>query len=224
MDKRERRDAKCPRCGEVERARLLFLVLSKLLVERDCAAQSALHVAPENALRLMLKRRFGSYVSADLRRRDVDRRFDIQSIPFPDASFDLVLASYVLEYAADDRQAMAEIRRVLRPGGIAVLPFPVMQEETLDLSARDARTGHMHDPGIDYIDRLRELFARVDLYWSEDFPARHQLMTFRGEAMPDHPLSRAAGWHTDFVPVCHLQELDQPKKKNASLLPSGSRT
>lgn len=43
--------------------------------------------------------------------------FDCQQIPYPDESFDLVLAGHVLFYCEDIHQACLEIRRVLKPGG-----------------------------------------------------------------------------------------------------------
>jgi SAM-dependent methyltransferase len=45
---------------------------------------------------------------------------DGEALPFPDASFDLVYAHGVVQYAADDRRVVAECHRVLRPGGLAV--------------------------------------------------------------------------------------------------------
>jgi SAM-dependent methyltransferase len=49
---------------------------------------------------------------------------DACALPFPDASFDLVLATDVLEHLEDDGKALAELRRVLRPGGSALLTVP----------------------------------------------------------------------------------------------------
>lgn len=51
-----------------------------------------------------------------------DRRFSFQTfdcarIPFPDQSFDLVIANHVLFYCKDLPQVCAEVRRVLKPGG-----------------------------------------------------------------------------------------------------------
>ena len=43
--------------------------------------------------------------------------FDCACIPFPDESFDLVIANHVLFYCDDIRAVCREIRRVLRPGG-----------------------------------------------------------------------------------------------------------
>src|SRR6185437_10229428 len=45
-------------------------------------------------------------------------------IPFPDASFDVVFSSNVMEHIADQQQINAEIRRVLRPAGKVVHVMP----------------------------------------------------------------------------------------------------
>jgi SAM-dependent methyltransferase len=49
---------------------------------------------------------------------------DALALPWADAEFDVVIASEVLEHIRDDRRAMAEIRRVLRPGGLAAVTVP----------------------------------------------------------------------------------------------------
>ena len=51
-------------------------------------------------------------------------RADLLSLPFPDASFDVVMASEVLEHIPDDDLAMAEIARVVRPGGRVAVTVP----------------------------------------------------------------------------------------------------
>jgi SAM-dependent methyltransferase len=45
---------------------------------------------------------------------------DGAAIPFPDGFFDLVFAHGVIQYAADDRAIVREVRRVLKPGGHAI--------------------------------------------------------------------------------------------------------
>jgi len=47
-----------------------------------------------------------------------------EALPFPDASFDVVLFHEVLEHVADDRQAVLEAWRVLTPGGRVVIFVP----------------------------------------------------------------------------------------------------
>lgn len=51
-------------------------------------------------------------------------RGDARRIPFEDASFDRVIAAEVLEHIADDAAAIAELARVLRPGGVLAVTVP----------------------------------------------------------------------------------------------------
>lgn len=68
--------------------------------------------------------------------------FDCQQIPYPDESFDLVLAGHVLFYCEDIRRACAEIRRVLKTGGRLICSTygtRHMQEITQLVQAFDSR-------------------------------------------------------------------------------------
>jgi SAM-dependent methyltransferase len=56
---------------------------------------------------------------------------DATSMPFPDASFDRVIAAEVLEHIPGDQRAMNEIARVLRPGGIAAVTVPAWLPERI---------------------------------------------------------------------------------------------
>jgi SAM-dependent methyltransferase len=47
-----------------------------------------------------------------------------EHLPFPDDSFDVVISNEVIEHVADDGMAVAEMARVLRPGGRAVIFCP----------------------------------------------------------------------------------------------------
>src|SRR5579863_6361463 len=58
---------------------------------------------------------------------DYVRKGDICAMPFADASFDLVLATDVIEHVDDDRRAVAEIARVLRSDGVALVTVPAFK-------------------------------------------------------------------------------------------------
>jgi ubiquinone/menaquinone biosynthesis C-methylase UbiE len=49
---------------------------------------------------------------------------NFQPLPYPDASFDIVTATEVIEHLADFRRIVREIHRVLRPGGVCILSTP----------------------------------------------------------------------------------------------------
>lgn len=53
--------------------------------------------------------------------RTTGRVADVQDLPFRDASFDVVVANYVLHHVPDTRRAVAEMARVVRPGGTVVV-------------------------------------------------------------------------------------------------------
>jgi len=56
---------------------------------------------------------------------------DATAMPFPDASFDVVIAAEVLEHIPGDQRALAEISRVLRPGGSAAITVPAWLPERI---------------------------------------------------------------------------------------------
>ena len=90
-----------------------------------------LHVAPEPQLADFFRHRVdGGYYSADLMRGDVDLRLDVSALPFAAASLDAVYCSHVLQDVPDDRKALAEFYRALRPGGWAIVNIPLHADHT----------------------------------------------------------------------------------------------
>jgi SAM-dependent methyltransferase len=59
--------------------------------------------------------------------KNVDYVCDAHDIPFPDASFDVVVASSVLEHVCDPQRCVAEMVRILKPGGFVLANTPFLQ-------------------------------------------------------------------------------------------------
>jgi Methyltransferase domain len=185
-------DRACWQCGSLERDRLLWLFFDRnpsLLTP----GMRILHVAPEAPLRPRLERVAGTYRCGDLTATFGDELIDITSLPFGDRSFDAVICNHVLEHVPDDRTAMHELRRVLAPGGWAILLVPdVEAEHTVeDASVADpaerlrlyGQEDHVRRYGRDYFDRLESAgFAPEAIYLADELPAeliaRHRLQKF----------------------------------------------
>lgn len=118
----------CAGCGASDRERLyaywLMLALARKQLTRD---MNVMHFAPEPGLSRWLRGLgFLRYQTADYTMAGVDHRADLMDLPFEDASLDFFICSHVLEHVRDDRRALAELFRVLRPGGAGILMVPVI--------------------------------------------------------------------------------------------------
>ncbi len=175
-----RENALCPNCLALERHRLMWLFLKKK-TEYFSADLEVLHVAPE----LCFIDRFESlpnirYTSADFESPLAKVKMDIHEMPFAEQTFDVVFCNHVMEHVIDDRKAMKEIFRVLKPGGWSIIQIPVFNprpEVTTEdpaitnLKERERLFGqddHVRLYGFDYPDRLKEAGFEVSL---EDFSA-----------------------------------------------------
>ncbi len=131
------------------------------------AGKAILHFAPERRLWPKIKAAGPArYVRCDLSpTSDEILRVDLLDMPFEAGSFDLVIANHVLEHVVDDGKAIAEIRRVLRPGGHAILqtPFSPKLERTWEDSGVDSAAARTQAFGQGDHVRLygRDIFERI---------------------------------------------------------------
>ncbi|MEO9222570.1 MAG: class I SAM-dependent methyltransferase [Mycobacteriaceae bacterium] len=63
---------------------------------------------------------------------------DALNLPFDDDSFDVVLISEVLEHVPEDARAIAELTRILKPGGVAAVTVPRAFPERICWALSDA--------------------------------------------------------------------------------------
>lgn len=114
----------CCRCGSQVRHRLLVAALQEPRFANILTAKRVLHFAPEALLSDVFRREAVAYVTANIN-GSAQLRLDITSMPeISDNSYDAVVACDVLEHVRNDRDALAEIRRVLSPDGFAILTVP----------------------------------------------------------------------------------------------------
>ena len=146
----------CPNCGSRSRHRGLALLLPDLLHDRPDGP--SLVFAPERALFGRLRQLLGdSLLTTDYLRPDVDYPGeDIQQLTFADNRFAFLMCNHVLEHIPDDRAALRECARVLRPGGLAVFTIPgdYHKQQTWTLDKPDAN-GHLRHYGLDVADKMR---------------------------------------------------------------------
>jgi SAM-dependent methyltransferase len=113
------------------------------------------------------------HVFADLDPPRGGVKMDITDIPLESESVDMLICSHVLEHVQEDVKAMRELRRVLRPGGTALIMFPVDY----------GRSTTYEDPTIVTPEARRREFNQSDhvRVYGADFAERLQVAGFQVE-------------------------------------------
>ena len=183
-----RENALCPHCLALERHRLMYIWLRE---QTNFFAQphKILHIAPEYCFLQRFEQQFGTaYITADLESPLAKVQLDVQKMPFPEASFDVVICNHILEHVPDDALALREIFRVLKPGGWGLILSPINPERAVTYEDPSIVTprerekhfkqkDHVRDYGLDYPQRLEKAGFRVtsDRYAHTLTPARVKL-------------------------------------------------
>lgn len=141
----------CPRCGSSDRDRLYKLYVDEFLDVTQ--PLSMVEFAPSAPLSAHLRSLPGVvYRTADLMMEGVDDQVDITAMPtYADQSLDFFICSHVLEHVSDDRQALSELYRVLKPGGRGLVMTPIAPEGSFD-----------EDPSVDDPSERWRRFAQDD--------------------------------------------------------------
>lgn len=189
----------CPRCASQDRERAIYLFLKR---RTDIFHDNlkVLHLAPEWSLSLVLKHLPNlEYVSADIAKPFAMEKIDILHIPHADSQFHVVICCHVLEHIPDDRKAMSEMYRVLRPGGWGLVTVPV----------RDADTTYEDPTVTKEEDRLKAFGEGSHVRWyGRDFKERLEMAGFSvevfrfGDVFSDHEARVHALMTRDDIYVC----------------------
>jgi SAM-dependent methyltransferase len=194
--------------------------LTAVLVER-LGAPAVVAVDPSAAAVSGIRRRLP----------DVDaRQARAEQLPFPDGSFDLVLAQLVVHFLDDPLAGLAEMARVARPGGVVAAcvwdhaggqgPLAAFWHAVRDLDphARDesdlpgARDGHLvelfQNAGLDRVEQtaltVSASFTDADAWW--------------------RPFTLGVGPAGSYVATLTLEHRESLRARCAELLPPGSFT
>lgn len=118
----------CPSCGANDRDRLYKLYWQNIISNLNQTQKyNFIDFAPSQSLSKYLKNiPILNYRSADLFMNNVDDKVDIQDLPYQNDSIDFFNCSHILEHVFDDRKAISELYRILKPNGIGILMVPIM--------------------------------------------------------------------------------------------------
>jgi SAM-dependent methyltransferase len=163
----------CPHCSANDRDRLTACYLREMLPRYNGDEQvRLLDIAPS----LPLSHIFEAYPvnrhTADLFTEGADLRVDITNMPeVASDSYDILICSHVLEHVNDDKKALSELYRILKPGGWGVIMVPIiLTSDQID-----------EDPQItDEAERWRRFgqFDHVRLYNKSGFVERMESAGF----------------------------------------------
>ncbi|EAR00739.1 Glycosyltransferase [Maribacter sp. HTCC2170] len=162
-----------PSTLSLERHRLLWLFLRNK-TDFFSAQLNVLHFAPEQAFYNRFKKLKNiTYTTTDLDSPLADVQADICNLPFKDNTFDVIFCNHVLEHIPDDKKAMEELYRILKPKGWGVFQIPqdLKREYTFeDDSITDKKErakifgqyDHVRIYGRDYFNKLKTVGFEVD--------------------------------------------------------------
>jgi SAM-dependent methyltransferase len=177
----------CPGCQTRDRCRLMWVFLRDQRPQLLSDSKAILQIAPDPGLESLFRNMQGvRYLSGDLYEPEALVRLDLTNLDLPDTCFDLVICIHVLAHVSNDRKAMREIHRVLRPGGTALIMTPLAgdRDETFEdpsiigPDAREKAYGEwdfVRTYGRDFEERLKEANLDVEkLFPAEDLSDEHR--------------------------------------------------
>lgn len=145
---------------------------------------------------------------------------DVTEISLPDASLDAIVCNHVLEHIPDDRRALSEFFRVLRPQGWAILQVPISLSLVHSIEDATANTpskrfsifgqeDHVRIYGRDYLDRLEQSGFTVTVLDSAQLFGVEAVnaITAAAQTIPEHDPDVDRGTQTTNPVFCRIDLL-----------------
>lgn len=162
-------DLLCPNCGSRSRTRRLY----KLLTKQYRLKGNVLHFSPPKILYKKFKEMDLNYYSSDFENEfTADYNFNITSIPQNENFFNTIICFHILEHIENDKEAMSELYRVLKPGGTCFIQTPYTDGKTKE------------DPSITSPEDRKKYFGQEDhvrIYALPELVSRLQAVGFKTE-------------------------------------------
>lgn len=163
---KKRPNAQCPYCDAVERTRLLDFYLENEIKIYEKTGIKMLHIAPEKGLFDKLSKLDIEYIDGDINLAMARNIVDLTDIKYEDNYFDLIICSHVLGHIPDESKAISEMKRVLKPDGVALVMTLINLDaattfEDKNIISEEERLKNYGEPdlvrlhGLGFGDRLR---------------------------------------------------------------------
>ncbi|MEP6711837.1 MAG: methyltransferase domain-containing protein [Ferruginibacter sp.] len=178
-----RKNAWCPSCESLERHRLLWMYLEHNTPLYKTPLK-VLHIAPETVFFSHLK----NQKNIDYHPGDIfphlcpkgTQYFDLLNHNLPDESFDVIICNHVFQYIEDDKKAMQNVFKLMKPGGWGIMQVPIDTTKKVtyeDSSITDPQERlkafglkeHVRYYSYDYADKLADagFTVKVDDYTAQ---------------------------------------------------------
>lgn len=170
---KQRENVLSPGTLSLERHRLLWLYLQRE-TNFFSANLKVLHMAPEQSFYKKFRRMNNlNYTTCDIESPLADVKADIQDLPFEDNKFDVIFCNHVLEHVNDDKKALSELFRVMKPNGWGIFQVPIryqLEKTFEDPSITDRKEriekfgqyDHVRVYGVDYYEILKSVGFKVE--------------------------------------------------------------
>ncbi|WPR70205.1 class I SAM-dependent methyltransferase [Flavobacterium sp. NG2] len=136
-------DNVCPRCGSLSRDRRLWQLIEQNYLKPH---SNVLDFSPSRSLFRIWKKQHTYYTATDLSGDFIsDNQYDITAIPEDENTFDLIICYHVLEHVIEDRKAMNELYRILKPTGTLLVQTPFKEGdiyEDYSITTKEERLKH----------------------------------------------------------------------------------
>ena len=206
----------CSNCGSLARHRSLYIEMKRETnILNETNNIKILHFSPEPTFYYLFNKKDNiDYVPIDLNKKLYKKELfffcdgitlkyfenyqdyikdevDVQDIPYDDNTFDYIIINHVLEHVPQDKKAISELYRVLKPGGVAFISVPIGGEITNEderINTQELRLKYYDDPthlrlyGRDLKGKLEGFGFEVEEYCSGKYFSKKEKNLYK---LPD---------------------------------------